>query len=178
MADLTDGRLSQKGTNLALRALVRTGLVLAESHPPAILYRLNRHHLAARSIEELATLRARLIEAMQDHLAGWAIPAWGAWLFGSAARGDGSDDSDIDVLVVRPDLEDDAEAAWAAQLDQLATAVTAWTGNRCRVVEYGADELTSLLETDDRLVDGLRSDGIALTGRLLPGRAALAADPR
>lgn len=102
-SELTDGRVSQKSTNLALRALVRAGLVLVEAHPPANLYRLNRQHLDARGIEELASLRARLLEAMTEHIRNWAIPSKGAWMFGSAARGDGDEASDIDVLVLRPD---------------------------------------------------------------------------
>jgi hypothetical protein len=174
VADLTNGRLSQKGTNLALRALVRTGLVLVEAHPPANLYRLNRQHLAARSIEELVTLRGRLIDAMRGHLRDWMIPAWGAWLFGSAARGDGDEGSDIDVLVVRPDAADDAEAAWDDQVDHFAAAVLAWTGNRCAVIEYGPDELAALLAREDRLAVDLRADGVALTSRQLPRPAAAA----
>lgn len=178
VADLTNGRLSQKGTNLALRALVRAGLVLVEAHPPANLYRLNRQHLAARSIEELATLRGRLIDAMKGHLSDWVIPAWGAWLFGSAARGDGDEDSDIDVLVVRPDPADDSEAAWDDQVDRFAAAVTAWTGNRCEIIEYRPDELADLLAREERLAVDLRADGVALTPRQLPRRTAAARSRR
>lgn len=175
VADLTNGRLSQKGTNLALRALVRAGLVLVEAHPPANLYRLNRQHLAARSIEELATLKGRLIDAMKEHLREWAIPAWGAWLFGSAARGDGDEGSDIDVLVVRPDPADDA---WDDQVDRFAATVTAWTGNRCEIIEYTPDELVDLLAREDRLAVDLRADGVALTPRQLPRRTAAARSRR
>jgi hypothetical protein len=168
VADLTNGRLSQKGTNLALRALVRAGLVLVEAHPPANLYRLNRQHLAAPSIEDLAGLRNRLIEAMRVHIAEWTIPAWGAWLFGSAARGDGSEDSDIDVLVVRPDSVDPADDAWGEQVDRFASAVTAWTGNRCAIVDDGHDEFVDLLASEERLAVELRADAVALTPRSLP----------
>ena len=38
------------------------------------LYRLNRQHLAARSIEELVALRGRLIDAMKGHLRDWVSP--------------------------------------------------------------------------------------------------------
>lgn len=172
VADLTNGRLSQTGTNVALRALVRAGLALVEAHPPAKLYRLNRQHLAARSIDELATLRGRLLDAMKGHLREWVIPAWGAWLFGSAARGDGDEDSDIDVLVVRPD--DAADDAWDDQVDRFAATVTAWTGNRCEIIEYGTDEFANLLVREDRLAVSLRSDGVALTSRQLPRRPAVA----
>jgi hypothetical protein len=130
---------------------------------------LNRQHLAARSIEELVTLRDRLIDAMREDIGRWAIAAWGAWLFGSAARGDGDDASDIDVLVVRPD---DAEAAWDNQVDLFSAAVTAWTGNRCEIVEYRPDEFADLLAGEERLAVDLRADGVALTARQLPRRAS------
>lgn len=166
VADLTDGRLSQKGVNLALRALVQAGLVLVEAQPPANLYRLNRHHLAAPSIEALVTLRDRLIAAMTEHIAGWKIPTDGAWLFGSAARGDGDESSDIDVLVLRPGEVDDA---WDDQVEQFAGAITAWTGNRCAVVEYTNGEFAELMDrAEDRLAVGLRADAVALTSTALP----------
>jgi hypothetical protein len=170
VAELTDGRLSQKGANLALRALARTGLVLVEAHPPAKLYRLNRDHLAAPSIEALAALRDRLIATMIDHIGAWEIPADGAWLFGSAARGGGDEASDIDVLVLRPEPVD--EDAWDTQIERFATDVTTWTGNRCEVIEYTAEEFAAQMSRDDdRLTAGLRADAVALTPTPLPRRS-------
>lgn len=171
VAELTDGRLSQKGTNLALRALVGSGLVLVEAQPPANLYRLNRQHLAAPSIEALVALRSRLVAAMAEHIDAWKIRTEGAWLFGSAARGDGDETSDIDVLVLRPTHVDDD--IWDDQVEQLASAVTAWTGNRCEVIEYTSEELAVLMgRAEDRLAVGLRADAVALTPTELPRRGA------
>jgi len=172
VAELTDGRLSQKGANLALRALVRAGLVLVEPQPPSNLYRLNRQHLAAPSIEALVSLRDRLIAAMAEHIAGWKIATDGAWLFGSAARGDGDESSDIDVIVLRPDEVDDA---WDDQVEQFASAITAWTGNRCAVIEYTTGEFAELMNrAEDRLAVGLRSDAVALTSAEMPRSTARA----
>jgi hypothetical protein len=171
VAALTNRRVSQKGTNLALRALLEAGLVIVEDHPPAKLYSLNRRHLAANPIEELASLRDRLIEAMRAQLASWLIPAWGVWLFGSAARGDGDETSDIDVLVVRPDEVDDADPRWLNQVERFVAAVTAWAGNSCEVVEYALSEFDALLSRDDRLACDIRSDGINLTSQRLPRRS-------
>lgn len=178
VAALTDGRVSQKGVNLALRALVNAGLVIAEHHPPAKLYRLNRRHLAANSIEALASLRETLIDAMRGHLDTWRFPAWGAWLFGSAARGDGDDDSDIDVLIVRPLGVDDAHPDWLDQIEHFIADVTAWSGNRCQVVEYDVAEFKALLSRNDRLARDLRAYGVALTSRRLPRRVAADRQPR
>jgi hypothetical protein len=172
VAALTDGRVSQKGTNLALRALVDAGLVTVEDHPPAKLYQLNRRHLAASSVEALASLRGQLIDAMRNHVDSWEVPAWGVWLFGSAARGDGDESSDIDVLIVRGNDVDDADPDWLHQVERFIADVTAWAGNRCEVVEYDVADFDALLARDDRLTRDLRADGIALTSRRLPRRAA------
>lgn len=160
--------VSRSGVQKALVALVDAGLVLVERHPPANLYRLNRRHLAAAAITELATLRSRLITAIRDHLSTWDPAPWGAWLFGSAARSDGTASSDIDLLIVRPDSIDETNHAWSEQVDRLADDVSAWTGNPCAIVEYRRSELDEALRRDDRLIRDIRSDGIDLTGRRMP----------
>lgn len=167
VAELTNGRVSQKGANLALRALSEAGLVDVEDHPPAKLYSLNRRHLAAAAIIELTSLRERLLDGIRSQLASWSIPVWGAWIFGSAARADGDASSDIDVLIVRPDGVDEGNDLWLDQVERFATEVTAWTGNRCEVSEYARKEFDALLLDEGRLARDLRSDGIALTERRL-----------
>lgn len=154
---------SRSGVQNALAALSDAGLVTVDSHPPAKLYRLNRRHLGADAIVELATMRSRMIDGMRQQLRSWDPAPLGAWLFGSAARGDGSTTSDIDVLVVRPDDVDGLDPEWSAQVDRFADDVTAWTGNPCAVVEYSAEEISELVAGDGRLARDLRTDGIALT---------------
>jgi len=166
VAALTDGRLSAKGTSNVLRALADAGVVLVEDQPPSKLYRLNRRHLAARSIIELTQLRSRLLEAIRDQLGRWDPAAVAAWLFGSAARGDGTTDSDIDVLVVRSDDVDADDPAWLAQVDELVEDIRVWSGNACSVIEYSQSEFGHLMAGRDRLADGLRADGVRLAGRL------------
>lgn len=167
IAELTPA-ISASGVKRALRALVEAGLVLVESHPPANLYRLNRRHLAAAAIADLGTLRSRMLTAMREHIEGWELPAWGAWLFGSAARGDGSTSSDIDVVVVRPETVSEDDPTWTAQLERFADDVHGWTGNPCSLVEYSPAEFDDLLASAERLATDLRADGIALTARSLP----------
>lgn len=178
VAGLVGDRASVAGVNVALRSLVASGLVLGEEHPPSILYRLNRRHLAAHSIEELADLRGQLLEAVREHLASWSIAPWGAWLFGSMARGEGSADSDIDIVLVRPDHVAADDSRWLSQIDFFVDDVKAWTGNPCRVVEYSATEFDDLLTGPERLPTDLRTDGLALTSRRLPRRPAVSGAAR
>lgn len=176
VADLLDGRASTMGVSLALRALVGAGLVLTEEHPPAILYRLNREHLAADAVVELATLRERLIESMHELIATWGQTAYGAWIFGSFTRGTASSQSDIDVMVVRPDEVPFDEEGWRQQVREFSHRVSAWSGNDCRVAEFSLEEFMQLFEGGERLATDLRRDGLALTRRRLPSLRSLKAD--
>lgn len=169
VASLAPG-VSSSGVKLALRALTESGLVIAEPHPPAILYRLNRRHLAADAVTELASLRVRMLEAMRSHVASWEPAPWGVWLFGSAARGDGSAKSDIDVVVVWPS-DGDEDPRRDAELERFTDDVEGWTGNPCSVIEYSREDFADLLASTERLARDLRADGIALTSRRLPRRA-------
>lgn len=162
VAALTDGQVSPKGVSLALRALVEAGLVLVEDHPPAKLYRLNRRHLAADAIVALADLRGRMINTMREQISQWDPAAADVWLFGSAARGEGAADSDIDVLLVRPDNLDLEDDSWTVQVEQFVDDVTAWTGNPCAVVEYSETEFAELLSSRRRLAIELRADAVSL----------------
>ncbi|MDZ7677379.1 MAG: nucleotidyltransferase domain-containing protein [Acidimicrobiales bacterium] len=165
VAELTNGRASAKGVNLALRSLTDAGIVLVEDHPPAKLYRLNRDHLAAGAIGELASLRTRLIDLMREQLAGWDPSPAQAWLFGSAARGDGDEDSDIDVLVVARDAADLDDPAWIDQVEAFGAVVRASSGNACSVIEYTTSELDQLADDGGRLARDLRHEAIPLAGR-------------
>jgi len=73
--------------------LADAGLVFMQRAGQAQLVTLNRSHVLAEPLIELARTRARLIEMLRSELAGWAGLA-GAWLFGSAARGGGDRVSD------------------------------------------------------------------------------------
>jgi hypothetical protein len=48
-------------------------------------------------------------------------------------------DSDVDLFLVKE--SDTPETVWTRQVNELAAAVTAWTGNDARVVEYTAADL-------------------------------------
>jgi predicted nucleotidyltransferase len=149
---------------LALDRLVRQGVVIRETVGNAHLYRLNDEHLATRSIVDLASLRLRLLAELRAQIDGWEIQAGAAALFGSAARGEMGADSDLDLLVVRPDSVDPDDELWRAQLTELARAATAWTGNDARIVEYGEEELTG--NTSDSLLQEAAFEGVDLAGSL------------
>lgn len=163
---------SQTGVLRVLHRLVEQGLVTVTEAGSSTLYAGNRDHLAWPAVETLAHLHARFWERVADLLNGWDPAPVVAGVFGSAARGDGSATSDIDVLLVRPtslpssteDSTDPRAAEWAAQVDRLRDALHTMTGNRVQIMEMSDREMHDLLLADDPLIESLRRDLRVLVG--------------
>lgn len=164
IAKLAGGQVQQPRANDVLRELTEAGIVSCERHPSVHLYRLNRDHVVAEAIMMLANLRERLIQRMREAVLGWVIAPVAVWMFGSAARGDAGPHSDIDVLIVRHDAVDVDSESWQQQLSNLSSAVTAWSGNDCQILEFSRSELAELVASDERLVTELRSDALVIAG--------------
>ncbi|HZI97056.1 MAG TPA: nucleotidyltransferase domain-containing protein [Actinomycetales bacterium] len=164
VAALTNGRVGQWRANEVLVQLAEAGIVLREHRPPAKLHRLNHEHVAAAGIIALAGQREELFSRMRAHAAAWSPAPQALWLFGSAARGDGGSGSDVDLLAVRPEPVDADDPAWLAQVDDLSTKVSIWSGNSCEVLELSAAELTQMTAQGERLIDELRADGVLIAG--------------
>ena len=64
-------------------------------------------------------------------------------VFGSTARGDSSPESDIDVVVVRPDPTNgpDPRDLWDRLIFEFCQSVTAFAGNPVNPVEYWQSEV-------------------------------------
>ncbi len=165
VAAVAGPRVGYRRVSQVLGELVDAGIVLRESHPPAYLYRLNRDHVAAEPLLMLADLRGRLLCRITDAVGSWKHTPEALWIFGSAARGAGTAESDIDLLVVRPSTIDGDDPTWLRQLDDLAERVSAWSGNDCQLLEYSSGELTALVGVHDPLIEELRRDAIVLAGR-------------
>jgi len=166
VAALVGGRVSRSRVNAVLAELAASGLVLRRSHPPAVLYELNRQHVAADHVAGLADLRALLLSRIRDELQTWVLPADAVWMFGSCARGEGSVDSDIDLLIIRPLSIDKDDEIWHSQLTRLAEDVQLWAGNACNILELSRSEMAEVVSTGQRLADELREDALPLAGAL------------
>jgi predicted nucleotidyltransferase len=140
--------------------LSRVGLVHVERTGGLVLAVLNRDHILAEPLYALARARGQLIKRLSAELARWPDLA-AAWLFGSAARGDGDRASDIDLLLV-------AEAGidgpgWGSNVAALADHVQAWTGNPAQITEYSGESFGRLVRDDTALIAAIRDDGVPLT---------------
>jgi predicted nucleotidyltransferase len=167
IAELTQPRFSQRRVNDVLRHLADSGIVLCEKRPPSNFYRLNHDHVAAEGILLLAGMSATLAARIRAELENWSIRPQAAWLFGSAARGEGTEQSDIDIFLVLPasDLDSAAVDIWERQTQALTEKIMAWSGNRCEVVEMEAAELSAAVDRNDLLVRDLREQAVTLAGR-------------
>jgi DNA-binding transcriptional ArsR family regulator len=155
---------SDRGLRIALSRLAEQGLVDAVEAPPAVLYSLDRDHIAAPIALELGGLRAELLRRLRTAIGEWQVPALHASMFGSAARGDGDTSSDVDLLVVRPRDVDAEDAVWREQLHGLAGAVERWTGNDAGISELGEEDLSKLAIARPSIVEDLERDAITLAG--------------
>jgi len=186
-------RGSEIGVRKSLARLVEQGIVRAEEMGRNRIHELNREHVAAPVARALAELRLVLWTRLRGTLSGWnPKPVYGC-VFGSAARGDGDAQSDIDLLLVRAPVagENDprhgsrslAEAAagfaaefmaaqltarqasrWGRQVEQLHGLVRAWTGNPLQVLEMSVFEWSDHRRRRSELFSEISRDAIQVAG--------------
>jgi hypothetical protein len=157
-------RTSHSGVLKVLDRLVEHGLVERVALNRAYLYSLNREHLAAPAVEILMGMRNTLVELMQAETKEWDVQPTHLSLFGSAARGDGGTESDIDLFVVRASGVDDDDDIWRGQIEELRAGAERWTGNATSVVEVSEGGLVRLAAEGAAILDELRDEAVLLAG--------------
>lgn len=145
--------------------LVEHGLVEREEVGATYAYGLNRGHLLAPIIEQLAAVRISFINRVRELIADWEVQPLHASVFGSMARGDGDAASDIDFFLVRPGKVDLEDQCWRQQLDGLSVCVREWTGNPASLIEVGKVELAELRRQRLPILKEIRTDAIELAGK-------------
>lgn len=156
---------SQDAVRLALRRLTAQGIVRARPAGRAILFALDRDHLAAPLIQSLATLRLDLFERLRSLIEAWEVQPVTAAVFGSVARNDSNEKSDIDLFVLRPASVDGEDLRWRDQLAHLERTASGWTGNDARIFESSEAELPSL-RSEEPVIAAIAREGIVLAGSL------------
>lgn len=159
-------RLAARGTRAGhapiLDRLVAHGIVDAEPGNQGFLYRLNRDHMLAPVIVTAAGVRAELLRRLSSAVEALDPRPIHASLFGSFARGDAGEDSDIDLLLVT--AHPDGLDAWDAQIERLAGDVHRWTGNRAQILAFDAERVRQLGRQEEPIVSDWVADGLVLTG--------------
>ncbi len=181
-----------------LARLVDQGVVQAMEMGRNRVHQLNREHVAASIATTLADLRIELWRRMRKELNEWKTEPLYACVFGSAARGDGDVDSDVDVLLVHPPFPGDpkpprqsarltfaaaalsvptsmapSEAArWPQQIDRLRTNVHSWSGNVVQIVDLSYTEWVSQRQSGV-LAEEIKRDAVELVGSFDVGLSIL-----
>ncbi len=190
-------RGSEIGIRRSLDRLAGQGIVRATIIGRTQVYELNHDHLAAQVAFALAGLRSELWRRLREEMRGWTVQPLYAAVFGSAARGDGDEASDIDLLLVHPPFPDekppgriprsglqqvqdlitrvangpsepDPLRTWERQLDQLRDRVEAWTGNPAQLVDLTAWEWRYPPEGHQQLLADIDRDAVELISPALP----------
>ena len=162
-------RLSHEGSRSGqapiLDRLVEQGLVIAEPANHGFLYRLNRDHLLAPAVLHAAGLRAQVLKRLGELVAQLTPAPVHASVFGSFARGEANDESDIDILLIADSDQDVAD--WDTQIDLLQERVQLWTGNRCSCMAFSVERAQQLVAQEEPIVDNWVKDALVLIGEPL-----------
>ena len=156
--------VSANQTTVVLNRLVRLGLVERRDVGSAGLVRLIRDNEAARAVLALADLQRGVLA----RLAGEArkirpAPAC-LVVFGSFARGDANENSDIDVLAVPPPEAQVDDGRWTAALGQWTDRASRIAGNPVNLLEATMDELPKLVRREREPWRTIVDEGVVLIG--------------
>jgi DNA-binding MarR family transcriptional regulator len=160
--------VSHNAAQTVVRRLAEHGLVLTAPAGRAVMCSYNRAHLAADALTVLVTLRARLLQVLAEEVAAWPVAPVHVSLYGSAARGDGTTSSDLDLLVVRPDpLDASVEDAWEDQLAASGGRLRQSTGNPVNYLDITPAALSETVRAGEPIVANWRNDAVHLFGQRL-----------
>lgn len=158
-------RGSRPGISLALGRLVEQGLVLAEPTNYGHIYRLNRDHVLAPAVLAAVGAWEEFLRRLTTACRSLDPAPLSAALYGSVARHESGDASDIDLLIVVDETLDRHAPEWTDQTDELARRVRAWTGNRLEPIVVDANHLADLAIAGDPITLSLREEAVTLVGR-------------
>ena len=156
--------------------LVELGVVDRYEVPPASQFLLVRDHVAARAILALADVRPNMLGQMGEAATTISPAPSSVIVFGSFARGEADAESDIDVVVVRPDLVDEDDAGWSDSLEAWRRHIRVLAGNDVELIEAAASEASRKLRGRAELWRQIKQDGIVVFGAGIDALAERAED--
>lgn len=133
---------SDEGIRKTIKRLASVGIVEELVSGRAHLYRLNREHLGADPILQLAALKQRFFSRLQSEIRKWDTSPVFVCIFGSAARGEMTSESDVDLFVIQPDGT--ASTQWEVQVQDLTAHASKWIGTEVRPLLYTESEIRRL----------------------------------
>ena len=144
--------------------LVELGLVERREVPPSSQFRLVRSNVGARAVIDLARSRNSVLDSIGVRAAALPIPPASVIVFGSFARGEAGRESDVDVVVIRPDEISEDDEDWSTSIESWRNDATATAGNTIQVLEVSATAVQPRLRGSKQLWRDIRRDGIVIHG--------------
>lgn len=162
IAHMVEG-FSLAQVNLVLRKFEQLGLLEVVSLPPAKLYTLNRANLGTKALLALTNQFQSFLSEASTKVANWEIKPKAVWLFGSAARGEASFESDIDLIFIW------AKPTWdrhpsAGNLESFESWALSATGNEPNLLNVSMSELEIMIQKKAALIGQLRRDAKVVWG--------------
>lgn len=157
--------VSHPTASSVLALLAQQGVVQMRRTPNADFFELNRSHVLVESITPLfdreRRLRKELVDFLRQQIEEHVASARAAFLFGSAARGEMTPASDIDIAIVVRPIEVEQVAA---EMEQVVDAVRARFGNRLNYLVGTApvDQLRQPRRRGHRLWVQIANEGIPI----------------
>lgn len=174
------GANNHSGVGTVLQRLTVQGVVSATAAGNAFLYILNRNHVSFPAIKALTDLRGVLFERISTLVSEWKVPPLCVAVFGSAARGDGNVNSDIDILIVRDgqshrlnpkshinlktqnsNLTTDI---WDSQLLELSQLTYLWSGNKASLIQTTKSQLAAMFARGEQITASLHDEAQLIWG--------------
>src|SRR2546428_4123891 len=141
----------------ALKRLSAAAVIDANRRGNRIYFRANRSHPAFPELKSLILKTFGLGDQLLEALRPLASRIWGAFVYGSAARGDETETSDVDIMVIGDITSKDVATALAP------TKLT--LGREMNVSIYRPNDLRSRVRTKHPFIrEVLRSPKIFLVG--------------
>lgn len=165
VAELAEASPTQ--TSRVLGDLVHLGVVSRRDVPPVALFRLVDGNVAADMVRELGSASTHVTTALERAARAWAPAPAAVVCFGSFARGEADADSDIDVLVVRPDAVGENDDEWAAAVERWTADARTASGNPVRLLEVAETELRDHLDEPRGVWRSIVDEGVSVLGPAL-----------
>lgn len=144
--------------------LVGLGLVERREAPPSALFAMVDDNIAARAVRALSRSREAVLRELGTGAALLDPSPESVIVFGSFARGEADDSSDLDVVFVRPTDVGEDDDRWAAAVEAWRTAARRLTGNRVQILEVGHRDMSRRLRSTKPLWADVTRDAITVYG--------------
>ena len=154
-----------------LPRLSQLGIVQRRDVPPSALFRFVQENVASQFVHALSRSRDHVLAELGRRAEVLPVRPLSVVVFGSVARGEADENSDVDVLLVRPQGADDE--SWSASVEEYRQSARRLTGNRVEILEADASDVARLLRGHKPLWKDIVRDGVVVFGKDLEGLRAL-----